>query len=77
MYAYAVPFWTTTSKTPEDIEATGMVEVARLRAEMERVKTEVGFKGNLKAFFDHLNNDKSPCHTSAGGGARRVSRDSD
>jgi uncharacterized protein (DUF885 family) len=26
--------------------------------EMERIKKEVGFKGNLKAFFEHVNNDK-------------------
>lgn len=58
MYAYAVPFWTTTSKTPEEIHAIGISEVARLRAEMERVKTETGFEGDLKAFFDHLNGDK-------------------
>lgn len=58
MYAYDVPFWTTTSKTPDEIHATGEAEVARLRAEMERVKTETGFKGDLKAFFDYLNSDK-------------------
>ncbi len=58
MYAYAVPYWTTTSKTPDEIHSIGLAEVARLRGEMERVKTEVGFKGDLKAFFAHLNNDK-------------------
>ena len=58
MYAYQVTFWTTTTRTPDEIHATGLAEVARLRAEMERVKTEVGFTGDLKAFFDYLNTDK-------------------
>jgi uncharacterized protein (DUF885 family) len=58
IYAYAVPYWTTTSKTPEEIHAVGLAEVARLRAEMERVKTEVGFKGDLPALFAYLKTDK-------------------
>lgn len=67
LYAHAVPFWTTTSLTPEQIHAIGLSEVARLRSEMERVKSEVGFKGDLKAFFDYLNHDKKfmPYRTSS------------
>ena len=32
-------------------------EVARITAEMEKVRAEVGFKGNLQQFFDHLRTD--------------------
>ena len=32
----------------------GLREVARILTEMEKVKTEVGFKGTLPQFFDHL-----------------------
>jgi uncharacterized protein (DUF885 family) len=34
----------------------GLKEVARLNAEMEKVKTQVGFKGTLLEFFDYVRN---------------------
>ncbi|MBC6607564.1 DUF885 domain-containing protein [Hymenobacter sp. BT188] len=57
MYRYAVKYWTTTDKTPDQIYQTGLSEVKRIRAEMEKIKTEVGFKGDLNAFFTYLNTD--------------------
>ncbi len=53
-YAYLAKLWTTTSMTPDQIFELGQKEVARIRAEMEKVKTDVGFKGDLKAFFKHV-----------------------
>jgi uncharacterized protein (DUF885 family) len=53
-YQYLVKYWTTTQKSPEEIYQTGLREVSRIRSEMERVKAEVKFKGNLKEFFSHL-----------------------
>ena len=35
----------------------GLQEVARIRAEMEKIRQEVGFKGDLQAFFQHLRTD--------------------
>ncbi|MGO4780436.1 DUF885 family protein, partial [Lysobacter sp. 2RAB21] len=35
----------------------GLKEVARIRAEMEKIKSEVGFKGDLPAFFHYLRTD--------------------
>jgi len=32
--------------------------VERISKEMEKVKEQVGFKGDLKAFLDHVRNDK-------------------
>lgn len=58
LYNYLVRYWTTTTKTPDEIYATGMQEVARIRGEMERIKDSVGFKGNLKAFFEFMKTDK-------------------
>jgi uncharacterized protein (DUF885 family) len=58
MYEFLVSFWTTTNLTPDAIYNTGISEVARLRSEMEKVKEQVGFKGDLKKFFDYVNNDK-------------------
>ncbi|MBC6990341.1 DUF885 domain-containing protein [Hymenobacter sp. BT491] len=53
-YTYYVKYWTTTDKTPEEIYQTGLSEVKRIRTEMERVKTETGFKGDLPAFFEYM-----------------------
>ncbi len=42
---------------PEAVHATGLAEVAKLRAEMEATKADAGFKGDLPAFFDFLRTD--------------------
>lgn len=49
---------TTTNMTADQIHATGLAEVARLRAEMEAIRAEVGFKGDLQAFFAELRDSK-------------------
>ncbi|MFH5803801.1 DUF885 domain-containing protein [Alienimonas sp. DA493] len=49
--------FTTTDASPDAIHAVGLAEVARIRAEMEAIKEEVGFEGDLQAFFDHLRTD--------------------
>ncbi|WP_227698993.1 DUF885 domain-containing protein [Spirosoma radiotolerans] len=58
LYRYLVRTWTTTNDTPDQIYAIGLNEVARIRGEMEKVKTQVGFKGTLDEFFTHLKTDK-------------------
>ena len=57
LYRYDVRLMTTTDRAPEAIYQTGLSEVKRIRAEMEAVKTQVGFKGDLPAFFTYLNTD--------------------
>ncbi|RAJ10767.1 uncharacterized protein (DUF885 family) [Chitinophaga skermanii] len=57
-YQFLVKSWTTTDQTPDEIFTTGEQEVARIRSEMEQVKTSVGFKGDLPAFFEFVRNDK-------------------
>lgn len=56
-YAYLVKSWTTINKTPDEIYNTGLSEVKRIRTEMERIKNEVGFNGDLKAFFEYMRTD--------------------
>ncbi|MCC2546598.1 DUF885 domain-containing protein [Hymenobacter sp. BT175] len=57
MYTYYVKNWTTTDKTPEEIYKTGLAEVARIRGEMEKVKAQVGYQGDLPGFFAALKKD--------------------
>lgn len=57
-YTYLASWWTTTDMTPDQIFDIGQKEVARIRGEMERIKDETGFKGDLKAFFNFLHTDK-------------------
>ncbi len=56
LYKVYVKQWTTTVKTPEEIHEIGLKEVARIKAEMEKVKAQVGFKGTIIEFFDHVRN---------------------
>jgi len=49
---------TTTNLTADEIHQIGLDEVARLKAEMEVIKNNVGFEGDLKAFFVMLRDSK-------------------
>ena len=53
-YDYSIRLYTTTNMTADEIHQLGLDEVRRLLSEMETVKSKVGFKGNLKSFFDHV-----------------------
>ncbi|MEZ4966091.1 MAG: DUF885 domain-containing protein [Saprospiraceae bacterium] len=57
-YNYLIKYWTTTELSADEIFELGQREVARIRGEMEQVKSEVGFKGDLRAFFDYVRSDK-------------------
>jgi uncharacterized protein (DUF885 family) len=57
LYRYLVEVNTTTKADPATIHQIGLSEVARLQAEMEKVKTQVGFKGTLLEFFDYIRTD--------------------
>jgi uncharacterized protein (DUF885 family) len=43
---------TTTDLTADQIHRIGLQQVAAIRAEMERVKARIGYKGSLESFFD-------------------------
>jgi uncharacterized protein (DUF885 family) len=57
-YAYNVKRVTTTDMAPDEIHQIGLAEVARIHNEMRGVMTEVGFEGDLKDFFDYVNNEE-------------------
>ena len=58
MYAFLVRKYTTTNTTPEEVHARGLSEVKRIRAAMQEVMNQVGFKGTLQDFFVFLRTDK-------------------
>ena len=57
-YKHQIKLYTTTDMTAGEIHEIGLSEVARIRSEMEKVKKEVGFEGDLKSFFDYVRNKK-------------------
>jgi uncharacterized protein (DUF885 family) len=56
-YNFLIRYWTTTDKTPDEIYNTGLSEVARITAEMEKTKASVNYTGDLKSFFEFLKTD--------------------
>jgi len=53
-YNYSIKLYTTTEMSADEIHQLGLNEVARISLEMEIVKSKVGFKGDLKSFFNHV-----------------------
>ncbi|REA57090.1 DUF885 domain-containing protein [Dyadobacter luteus] len=58
IYDYFIKYYTTTEMSSDEIHQIGLREVDRISAEMEKVKEQVGFKGDLKAFFNDVRNNK-------------------
>jgi uncharacterized protein (DUF885 family) len=61
-YDFVARTFTTTSLSADEIHAIGLKEVARIRAEMEKVQAEVGYGGTLAQFFEHLRTDPKFFH---------------
>ena len=57
-YAQQIKLQTTTTLSADDIFQLGESEVSRLSQEMEKVKQQVGFQGDLKSFFNHVREKK-------------------
>jgi uncharacterized protein (DUF885 family) len=57
LYQYLIESTTTLPMTAAEIHDLGLSEVARITEGMEEVKREVGFKGTLHQFFNHLRTD--------------------
>jgi len=56
-YAQQIRQYTTLDLSAEEIHKIGLAEVARITAEMEKVKDEAGFKGTLPEFVRFLRTD--------------------
>ena len=57
-YQERIHAMTTTKLTPKEIHEIGLREVKRIRAEMEKIKNQTGFKGSLAEFFKFLRTDQ-------------------
>ncbi len=57
LYQYMIEQTTTLPLKADEIHNLGLSEVARIKTGMEKIKEEVGFKGTLPEFFEHLRSD--------------------
>jgi uncharacterized protein (DUF885 family) len=57
LYARLVEDSTTLPLDPQTIHQLGLSEVARIKADLEKLKREVKFKGTLNQFFDYVRTD--------------------
>jgi uncharacterized protein (DUF885 family) len=57
LYQYQIEQTTTLPLKADEIHTLGLSEVARIKTGMEAIKNEVGFKGTLPEFFEHLRTD--------------------
>lgn len=53
-YRHQIKKYTTTDMTADEIHQLGLDEVERITAEMEKVKQQIGYEGDLKSFFDYV-----------------------
>ena len=56
-YDNRVRYHTTLDVTPDQVHELGLAEVERSQSEMLAIMDEVGFEGDLRAFFDFVRND--------------------
>lgn len=68
MYKFFVSKKTTTDKTPREIHQIGLKEVARLKGELESLKTKMEFGSlTLLQFYDKMRNDPNNYYTTSAG----------
>ncbi len=64
-YAYNARVRTTTTLTPQQIHEIGLAEVKRIRAEMDKVIAQTGFKGSFAEFSKFVRTDPQFYYTNA------------
>jgi uncharacterized protein (DUF885 family) len=57
LYTMLIESSTTLPLTADHVHRLGLREVARIRGEMDAIRREVGFRGDLAAFFEHIRTD--------------------
>ena len=74
-YANRVKAWTTVAVDPDAIHELGLQEVARIRKEMESIKDEVEFDGDLNAFFEFVRSDPANYYPNTDAGRATYTQD--
>jgi uncharacterized protein (DUF885 family) len=57
-YDHQLANYTTLPMTADDVHELGLREVARIKGEMEAIKEQVGFEGELTEFFEFIRTDE-------------------
>jgi uncharacterized protein (DUF885 family) len=57
-YQFQIKQYTTTNMTADQIFKLGKSEVARILSEMEKIKQQVGYEGDIKSFFNYVRDKK-------------------
>ena len=74
-YANRIQNWTTVSRTPDELHELGLAEVARIRAEMQQIMNEIGFEGDLAAFFEYVRTNPENYYENTDEGRQEYIRD--
>ncbi|WP_219892417.1 DUF885 domain-containing protein [Aquisediminimonas profunda] len=57
LYDYLIESNTTVKMSADDVHNLGLSEVARIRKQMDDIRVQAGFNGDLKAFFNYFRDD--------------------
>jgi uncharacterized protein (DUF885 family) len=57
LYDYQIEANTTVKMSADQVHQLGLSEVARIRRDMDVIRVQMGYKGDLKAFFDYFRDD--------------------
>jgi uncharacterized protein (DUF885 family) len=77
LYTTLIEDTTTLPLTADYVHDLGLREVARIRGEMDAIRRETGFRGDLQAFFEHIRTDprfKPESAEQLGNGYREIGR---
>jgi uncharacterized protein (DUF885 family) len=74
-YQSRLAYSTTTDLSADQVHRTGLEQVKRIHAEMEAVKSRVGFKGTLAQFFEHIRTDPKFKYPNTAAGRERYLAD--
>jgi uncharacterized protein (DUF885 family) len=76
-YAALVRYYTTTDMTPDQIHELGLEQVARIHGEMRGIMAQVGYKGTLQEFFNHMRTNRDVYYSNDAAGRQRYLDETD
>jgi uncharacterized protein (DUF885 family) len=76
-YAHRLRISTTTDLSADEIHGIGLAEVERIRDEMEAIRVQIGFEGDLESLFRYLKEDDLFLYPNTDEGRQGYLRDSE